>query len=100
MKMSKAARRRIERSLSMAPVLCGAAAIGVLALSAHAASLPITFAQFVEATPSSNANQFAYVDNGASADAVLTTESNGVTGVAIPVTFTYLSFAGTLPADL
>jgi len=101
MQRRKSVLKRLERCLSSGAALSGVAAVGLLATtSARAASTPVTFAQFVQATQSPNANQFAYVDNGAASDADLTTENNGVLGVAIPVTFTFLSFTGTLPADL
>ncbi|HEX4053343.1 MAG TPA: hypothetical protein VHX86_03675 [Tepidisphaeraceae bacterium] len=59
----------------------------------------VTFAQFEQNTGSSNANVFAYLDNGANSDAELVTDPSGDVGGSIPVTFTYLSQAG-LPADL
>ncbi len=58
-----------------------------------------TFAQFEENTGSSDANVFAYLDNGAISDAELVTDPNGVVGGSIPVTFTYLSQTD-LPPDL
>jgi PEP-CTERM motif len=70
------------------------------AVTARAANSPVTFAQFEQSTASSNSNQFAYLDNGPAADAVLTTESAGVNGVSIPVNFTFLTVSGSLPADL
>jgi hypothetical protein len=66
------------------------------------AALPasvVTFAQFQEATGSSNANVFAYLNNGSDGDAQLITQASAPTSGLIPVTFTYLSQSG-LPADL
>jgi hypothetical protein len=82
--------------------LSGAIAATVLIGTANvdAASQPFTFAQFEQATQSSDANEFDYVDNGASSDAELTTDNDGVVGVSIPVIFTYQTLNGTLPADL
>jgi hypothetical protein len=64
----------------------------------------ITFAQFQEATNGSNANEFAYLNNGpgtgSTADAELVTDPSRVAGAEIPVVFNYLSFSGAFPADL
>ena len=64
----------------------------------------ITFAQFQEATTGSNANEFAYLNNGpgtgSTADAELVTDPSGAAGAAILVVFNYLSFSGAFPADL
>jgi len=76
-----------------------AIAFGLLAMPCASRASVVTFAQFQQATGSSNANVFAYLDNGATSDAELVTDPSGVVGGSIPVTFTYLSQAG-LPADL
>lgn len=60
---------------------------------------PVTFAQFQEATTGSNANQFVYNDNGAG-NATFGTSAGGVFGGSIPVTFSFLTVVGVLPADL
>jgi hypothetical protein len=73
-------------------------AMGLVAFAstpaARAATTPVTFADFSEATGASNANQFVYTDNGAEASAQLTTSA-----ACIPVVFDFVSIPG-LPADL
>jgi hypothetical protein len=58
----------------------------------------ISFAQFSEASP--GGNLFAYLNNGAGSDSEFGTSTGGPLGAAIPVNFTYLTVAGSLPADL
>jgi len=87
--------------VSKCAVVSGMAAIGLLATAgARAANSPFTFAQFEQATQSTNANQFVYVDNGPTSDAEFTTQSNGVDGVSIPVIFTFLTLNSALAPDL
>jgi hypothetical protein len=80
-----------------AGVIAGAITLGIAPVAP--ASI-ITFAQFQETATGSDANQFAYLNNGPAADADLVTDPSGVPGAAIPVTFNYLSLTSTLPADL
>jgi hypothetical protein len=98
--------KRIGGFLIGCGALVAAAIVMLGSTSAKAASSPFTFAQFIQATQSSNSNQFEYVDNGPAieedpaTDAELTTAVNGQTGVSIPVVFTYQAVNGTLPLDL
>jgi hypothetical protein len=90
-----------KRFVFIGAALTAMTVIGMFSTSsAYAATTPITFAQFVQATPNPDSNQFAYVDNGPTSDAQITTQSGGVNGVSIPVIFTFLAFTGSLPADL
>jgi hypothetical protein len=71
--------------------------------------VPPTFAQFHQSPTNINTNVFAYIDNGpaipasAANDAELVSYPNypgGVKGGALPVVFSFLSVAGSLPAAL
>jgi hypothetical protein len=73
--------------------------LGVAATAVADSAIPVTFAQFQEATTGSNANQFAYNNNG-QGNATFGTQSGDVFGAPIPVTFSFLTVVGTLPADL
>jgi len=82
-----------SRCLFTVAVLAATIAMPILAQASQ-----ITFAQFSEASP--GGNLFKYVDNGAGNDAQFGTSTGGALGAAIPVNFTYLTVAGSLPGDL
>jgi len=68
----------------LATAAAGAFVLGLTPV-VHAASAPFTFAQFHEAS-SSNANEFAYLDNG--------TDAEFVTPAPVAATFTFLGLSG------
>jgi hypothetical protein len=68
--------------------------------AARAAILPVTFAQAMESSDTANPNIFAYNNNGMGSDAELGTSLGGALGVAVPINFTFLAGAGSLPMDL
>ena len=65
----------------------------------HAATAPVTFAQAIESSANTNANVFAYNDNGIGSDAELGTSTGAALGAAVPINFIYLSGAGIPLAD-
>jgi|GEM_PF-1292250 len=78
--------------------LLGAVCVMGLAPAVHAATSPVTFAQATESSLNADANVFAYVNNGTSAE--LGTSALGVLGAGIPINFTFESGAGVLPLDV
>jgi hypothetical protein len=88
-------RRLSEWSIPMvgAILLLGAA-------TANAAAVPVTFAQAIESSASTNSNVFAYNNNGTGSDAEFGTSAGGALGAAVPISFVFLPAAGTLPDDL
>jgi len=94
--------RRLSRVASLTgfvkPVI-GTLFLLSAASAVHAAG-PVTFAQAIETSANADANVFAYNNNSATPDATIGTSTGGALGAAIPISFTYLSGAGILPADL
>jgi hypothetical protein len=82
---------KLINSVGFKPAIAGAM---LLAATSWASAQSSTFAQVTENEPVSAGNLFAYVNNGPTGDAELTTDSGGVLGAPISVDFTFLNGLG------
>ncbi|HEV3137121.1 MAG TPA: PEP-CTERM sorting domain-containing protein [Pirellulales bacterium] len=94
-------KRRMNLRLTWGCALLLVAATNAQQARAGLITVPPTFAQFHQATPTNaDTNLFEYLDNGSANDAQLVSDHNGTVGGAIPVIFSFLSVTGSLPAAL
>jgi hypothetical protein len=85
---------KLMNSVGFAPVVAGAI---LLAATSWASAQSTTFAQVIQDSSDLSGNQFAYVNNGPTGDAVLTTDPGGLAanvGQPIAVDFTFLNGLG------
>jgi len=82
---------KLMNTTGFVPLVAGAM---LLAAASFASAQSKTFAQVTEASSDPSGNDFAYVNNGPSGDAELTTDPGGVLGAPIAVDFTFLNGLG------
>jgi hypothetical protein len=82
---------KLINSVGFAPVVAG---VVLLAATSWASAQAKTFAQVTESSSDPAGNDFAYINNGPSGDAELTTDPGGVLGAPIAVDFTFLNGLG------